>query len=516
MSKASKEYLLKILTVMKDHDLRKDFLRALESDIQRMIQEKIKKVRQKKEVSEQNKQVRERNRAVRDVSMSDDKTSRRQTLYNIRKGLIPVGVAMAALMMVHNGDKEMFAGLIKAGERYNKEELKEINVGADYGNESKFVIREDGKYEELFDRSMDNVFRCLLCTEAFRPNPHDDGNGYVCSIGLGSFYYPINGDPTCPVWVKASEYFKKDPSVEVSLEEAKQLVVGWGKYFNNGSVYNRLYDNLQGVRLTEKQFAAIYCVTYNNVENGVNLCQFIKEHQNDPVAVANFIVNLPCKKKFENGILRRHTLEALMYLYPDLDLHYRKMDNRVVTPMDCLSLKVCKKIKAELARGDTKTAERVSDWLSHWLCRSEDKINIEDAHKSTYFLFNMIKMTGEVLYANAQALCEKGQYNEAAKCYDLLFKKGYHGMDLYVDAAICYGMCGNAKRYGDCLVLYKKAVKESGKQDRDNMAELHFVGGVASMHHTGDRETAKVRFKKSYVLNPKLYRRMLDKMKDDA
>lgn len=492
MDKELRHYLIGML---KDANRRPYFLRVVRELLHEELQSKFDKV--KKQLNSDDK----------DKNSSSKVAYKRpsQIMRMIRNGAVPAGVLVSALMVMSsiniNKNNELFGKIFSR----NKEKEARIYKFSDNSVDKLkiYQINNRSDFDQLFAESRANRLTCLLYVEGYKSYPHDDGNGYKCSIGIGGFMFPVDGNPRSSDWIKSSEYFKKCPEVSVDFRKACDLVDGWAANCNDGRVCNMLYEHLQGVSLTKSQFAAIYSVTYNNINNGMMLCDFVKNHQDNPVAVANFMVNLPCKRNFKEGILRRHTMEALCYLYPDMDLRYGIEGEKCNTAMSKLSLATCYKIKSEFAKGVTTSAEQVADRMSHWLCRTENMLDV--ANDKTYYFASNAILNGELLYAKALILQEKGQYEQAGKCYDDLLRQGYHGKEFYADASKCYL---KLKKYENCVAL-----NDVVRQEESSGTELNYYAGVAYIAK-GDKEEATKFFSRARKANPDEYELLLHKTRD--
>ena len=187
------------------------------------------------------------------------------------------------------------------------------------------VISDKTDFDALYKDALGLIELSMFPTECLVLSPYSDNNKKVCNtIGLGSYYYPKDGNPESSEWIKASQYFKLHGKQNIEADKALDLVNGWFCHREGGRALTSMYNILEGAALTAHEFAAIASVMYNSESKGRALCHIVKDNYQNPMLCAQKIAELSVKKGF-NGLARRHLHEA--YLYLNLDDYLSKMCN---------------------------------------------------------------------------------------------------------------------------------------------------------------------------------------------
>ena len=185
-------------------------------------------------------------------------------------------------------------------------------------------ITDQKSFDIMYDKCFNSIILSMMPTEILINSPYTDNGKVINTIGLGSYYYPENGDPKNDLWVLASKYFKNNKDVNVTGEGACQLVDGWFQHRDNGRIYKKMYNKLSGTKLKSYEFDAIFSVMYNNETNGAKLCDFVQDNIQDKIKCAVKIMKmLPRSEKFRAGIKKRRIHEALLFL--NIDNYSRKI-----------------------------------------------------------------------------------------------------------------------------------------------------------------------------------------------
>ena len=142
--------------------------------------------------------------------------------------------------------------------------------------ETKYKINDAESFEKLYEASLPLIQLSMLPTEVLVLDPYADNNkGVSNTIGLGSFYYPVNGDATSTDWELASNHFKKQGAHTISAEQALDLANGWYRHMDYGGVYKQMFKLLKDAELNPREFAAVATVMYNSKKSGKILCDFV-------------------------------------------------------------------------------------------------------------------------------------------------------------------------------------------------------------------------------------------------
>lgn len=295
------------------------------------------------------------------------------------KGLIPITFAsgMHFISKASKSDKEM-------------SQTSGINVAAPaeksnaivFSNRAeKYNITDMESFDRLFNNALPDITISMMPTEILVLEPYSDNGTINNTLGLGSYYLPKSGNPKDTNWIKTSTYLKDHPNIEVTGQHAFDLMVGWFKYRENGRVYKKLYEKLQGAQLTIPEFTAICTCMYNDEKNGAKLCDFVRKNYKDPIKCAAYLIQLkPGNAKFIAGILRRHTHEALTYLnmnnYCDKVPYFfvkeginSKGKKYYVTSVSQLKPEDCWEMSKDLAEGRLDAAKEVQKSILSYHCK---------------------------------------------------------------------------------------------------------------------------------------------------
>jgi len=200
------------------------------------------------------------------------------------------------------------------GQQNKKDEIKIYNNNIKNELEKKYVISDKESFQKLYEQALPLIQLSMFPTECLALDPYsDNGKPVLNTIGLGSFYFPKNGDPTSSEWTLASSHFRQQGAHKISAELALDLVDGWFRYLDNGAAFNEMYKSLKGAELNVHEFAAIATVRYNSKKQGKALCTFVQKNWEDSYKCAQRIASIPTPKRF-SGLKKRHLHEAYLYL----------------------------------------------------------------------------------------------------------------------------------------------------------------------------------------------------------
>jgi len=327
-------------------------------------------------------------------------------------------------------------------------------------------------FKDLYNKSRGLIFKSMMPTEILVCEPYADNGKQINTIGVGNYYFPENGDPTCPKWMLTSLYLKKHPELKrISGEQAYELTNGWFCYRKKGqgiTVYDDLEQRLKDTHQQSNQIAAIADCYYNSEVNGNKLCAFIQKNWKDPFVCAQYLANFTCKNPmFKKGIAKRHAFEALLYLNPNnfadkLDYLFvkerlNKDDKKCyTTSMSILTDDDLKLLHQGLAKKDMKkiniVAERVLSYFptdaesirdivnKHGLTKKLQQTSIDAQAEATFRL-------RKKLITQAQNNYKHQNYTAALSNFQSLLNTGAHSADIHNYMALA---CYFIKDYESC------------------------------------------------------------------
>ncbi|MBR6356480.1 MAG: hypothetical protein IKR92_06475, partial [Alphaproteobacteria bacterium] len=194
-----------------------------------------------------------------------------------------------------------------------------------------YKITDKASFKALYEASLPLIHISMLPTEIFKESAYDDrGGANPNSIAVGLFWFPKDGNPTNSEWIRASKYLKQHKDLVISYEKALTYTDAWCRYREGGRVYNQLFKRLQGSEITPHQFAACFTTTYNSETSGFKFCDFVQKNYKNPIKCAHYLLTLdPKDKSCADGILKRHTAEACLFMYPEyaMQMYSFKMKN---------------------------------------------------------------------------------------------------------------------------------------------------------------------------------------------
>lgn len=401
-----------------------------------------------------------------------------------------------------------------------EKEIKTRTAQIQNSLETKYKITDEATFKSLYEASLPLIQLSMFPTEVLVLNPYSDNTKNISNtIGLGSFYYPKNGETSSPDWETAASHFKKQGAHAIAAEHALDLADGWYRHMDYGAVYKQMFKLLNGAELNPREFAAVATVMYNSKKAGKELCDFVKQNYADPLKCAQKIISYGASKKF-GGIEKRHLHEA--YLYLGYDNYVQKMYDFFIktginskgnfyakTSVTQLSKEDVEAGKAAILSGNKEQIIGEQNKITSYICKGGKTVRqiiyenvLDTAHKAPLLQFGLFNedcvplqdildakngTMAENLYADAIKHYEEGlsfeNEGQRAKSHQSFIKTlagfqkiidgGHDGPDLHNDMAITYYHLGE---YQKCIDECAKVLK-SGEPDLFSAA--NFNAGIA-------------------------------------
>ena len=400
----------------------------------------------------------------------------------IRKGLIKAAVLATLAGGVKLANNQVF----------NQTKVEQAAKQAITDQNPRYKLETDADFEEFYNKCNASAFLATLPTGTLVTKPYCDGNkGGVNSIG--AFYYlPKDGKPETSEWIKASEYFKDNPDIEISGQEFYKLMCSFFDTKEGGRLKKNIKKHLMGCELRTCELDAIKSVMLNNEANGIELCKFVKENYQDSIKCAARIMEFtPQRAQFTNGIAKRRVFEAATYLNLNNingrlpDFMQKKIGKvRSLTAVTQLKPQECKDAFNALQKGDIEPLKKLTDQMCNFCCRGQTVYEITQEHgienlwneeSRTINMHDAVKGSNAVLYREAQELCSKHKYAEAGEVFQKLVENGACGADLYNDMAENYYHLGKYEKAISCCKLTLET-EETGA-----FAQANHIAGLAYM-----------------------------------
>ena len=401
-----------------------------------------------------------------------------------------------------------------------KREIKTRKADVKERLETKHMISDKTSFENLYQEALPLIQLSMFPTECLVLNPYSDNLKKISNtIGLGSFYYPKNGDPTSAQWETFSKYIAKHGSFSISAEQALGLCDGWFRHMDGGAMYNQLFKFLKDTPLNAHEFAAIATVMYNSQTAGKDLCAFVKKHYTNPMKCAQKIISYSAGEKF-GGIPKRHIHEA--YLYLGYDNYEQKMyDFFVKTGVNSKGHFYAKTSVTQLSDDDIAAAKTAINSgkkslilqeqkkITSYICKGGKTVreiildNVhDDDSKNALLSFGLFNQEGvplqdildaktgsaaEVLYAQSLEIYNKGRdlekqnkkhkaqrcFKQALRGFQKIIEGGHDGPDLRNDMAVTYYHLGEHQKCID------ECVKVLAWGDADQYSAANFNAAKA-------------------------------------
>ena len=353
-----------------------------------------------------------------------------------------------------------------------------------------YHITDKESFRQLYEDALPMIHASMLPIEIYKASAYDDrGGANPNSIAVGLFWFPKNGDPKSSEWIKTRQYFKQHKNFSVSYEDALKYTDGWYRYREGGRVFNQLYKRLKGIDINIHQFVACATCTYNNEQSGFKFCDAIQKNIKNPVKCAYTLLTLdPEDRDCVDGILKRHTAEACMFLYPEYAMqvysfkmktvaYYNKegkLKHKTVTSVNQIAPGECWQVRKDMEKGDTTSLNGVKNKIFKYICKGgttiEDFISnhVKDSTEYAKMMsFNDMRIAdfekkqAEMTYGQALNEYEAGNYEKALAGFNALRENGYDGADLRCDIALTHYHLGH---YQECIDECQ-AVLASGEEE---------------------------------------------------
>ena len=340
-------------------------------------------------------------------------------------------------------------------------------------------IKDLQSFQKLYNDALDFIGLSMFPTEILVNHAYTDNGKTINTIGLGSFWYPQDGNPTNKKWILTSEYVKNKNNITISGKKALELMDGWYRHRENGRIYKDMYLRLKGCELKTHEFAAIATVMYNNEVNGKELCNFVKKNYKNPKKCAAKIMELkPQNERFTDGILKRHTHEALIYLncnnyIEKIPYFIIKKDKNskgktfYVTSITQLTPQECYPMLEGLKKGNETIAQNLVKKIENYRCKNGETIyalanknglkHICHTSNNTANFYEISRLQlSEKLYQTALKHYNQKKYQQALTAFTKLEAEGFNGADIHNDKAITYYNIGE---YEKCIQECREVLK---------------------------------------------------------
>ncbi len=394
-----------------------------------------------------------------------------------------------------------------------------------------YKITDMESFKQLYEAALPLAQVSLFPTEILVLNPYsDDGKPESNTIGLGSYWYPKNGDPYSSDWILTKEYTKKNSNIKLTGDDALKLADGWCRYRENGRVYKSMYKNLKGCELKPYEFAALFSRTYNSESYGFEVCKYVRDNYKNPIKCAHKIMCFKPNQKFEDGIIKRDAGEALLYLnynnYAD-KICYLQVKEGInskghtfhVSSITQLNPEECKKMRDCLSKGDLSMADSICRKITQYMPKGgrsiQEIINneVKNEHMRQCLLeygsntFDLIEFKTKNDYEIAMERYNNKDYKGSIEILKDMINQGFDGADIHNDIAIAQYHLGN---YDECIAECRKVLATG---ESELYAAANYNAGKA-YEQKGDKERALINYKIAQKIRPdiKAYKNAVLKM----
>ena len=397
----------------------------------------------------------------------------------------------------------------------NQKELIELNKKLS----KTYKITDEASFRRLYQDALPLAQVSMFPTEVLVLNAYsDNGRKISNTIGLGSYWYPADGNPYSSEWILTKTYAQKHKNLQITGDKALQLSDGWSRCREGGRIYKAMYNRLKGCELKINEFAAIFSRTYNNEKYGLEVCSYVHDNYKNPVKCAYKIMCFQPGANFKDGILKRDASEALCYLnhkgYVGKlgELRVKKGINSkgktyYVTSVTQLNPAECEAMRRGLSKGDLTAADRVYHLITHYMPKGGHSVReiinseIKDADLRASLLgygsstadYSEIKADKE--YQAAMEKYAKGDYEGTLALLQSVVNQGFDGADIHNDMAITQYHLGH---YDDCIAECRKVLNTG---ETEFYAAANYNAGLA-YEKKGDKDRALINYKLAQNRNP--------------
>lgn len=382
-----------------------------------------------------------------------------------------------------------------------------------------YKITDEASFKQLYEDALPLAQMSMFPTEVLVLNAYsDNGSAISNTIGLGSYWYPADGNPFSSEWILTKSYAKKHKNLKISGDKALQLSDGWCRYREGGRIYKAMYNRLKGCELKINEFAALFSRVYNNEKYGLEVCSYVHDNYKNPIKCAYKIMCFKPGSKFEDGILKRDASEALCYLnYNGYvcklgELKVKKGINSkgktyYVTSVTQLNPAECEAMRRGLAKGDLTSADRVCRLITHYIPKGGRSVRqiinseIKDAGVRAALLkydsqsANFAEVKADKDYQTAMQKYESGDYEGTLAILQGIISQGFDGADIHNDMAITQYHLGH---YDDCIAECRKVLNTG---ETEFYAAANYNAGLA-YEQKGDKDRALMNYKLARTRNP--------------
>ena len=396
-----------------------------------------------------------------------------------------------------------------------KKELAELNKKLS----KTYKITDEASFKKLYEEALPLIQLAMFPTEVLVLNAYSDNGGSVSNtIGLGSYWYPADGNPYSSRWISTRNYAKQHKNLRVSGDKALQLTDGWCRYREGGRVYKTMYKRLKGCELKVNEFAAIFSRVYNSEKYGFEVCSYVHDNYKNPVKCAHKIMCYEPDAKFRNGILKRDASEALFYLNHNSyvckigGLKVKQGINSskqvyYVTSVTQLNPTECEAMLKGLGRGDLSAADRVCRQITQYMPKGGRSVRqiINSEVKSAEMRAALLKYDSQAAnfaevkadkdYQNAMEKYAAQDYEGTLAILQGIVNQGFDGADIHNDMAITQYHLGH---YDDCIAECRKVLNTG---ETEFYAAANYNAGLA-YEQKGDKDRALMNYKLAQNRNP--------------
>lgn len=380
-------------------------------------------------------------------------------------------------------------------------------------------ITDEASFQALYEKALPLAQLSMFPTEVYVPKAYSDNSkGISNTIGLGSYFYPQNGDPCSSVWILTQEYVKNKSWLYVSGDDALLLSDGWCRYRETGRIYKKMYKKLKGCSIKPYEFAALFSCIYNNEKFGFEVCDFVRENYSDKMACAHkFMCHKP-SKGYDDGILKRHAHEALLYLnYNNYASQLGKLKiihginskgkEYWTTSVSQLNPGDCRELKKSLQKGDETWLDKIYKRIMHYMPKDAQTVRsiVMKKVENIDTRANLLQYDDDCLtveermyglwYRAAMLQYKEGNYEKTIEILQKLSVNGYQSADIHNDMAISYYHMG---KYDSCIAECRRVLSTG---ETPYFAQANFNAGKA-YEKIGNKEKALQNYKLAQQREP--------------
>ncbi len=383
----------------------------------------------------------------------------------------------------------------------------------------KYKITDEASFKQLYENALPLAQISMFPTEVLVLNAYSDNGGSVSNtIGLGSYWYPADGNPYSSAWILTKAYARQHKNFKVSGDKALQLADGWCRCREGGRIYKAMYNRLKDSELTINEFAALYSRVYNNEQYGLEVCSYVHDNYKNPIKCAYKLMCFQPGAQFRDGIIKRDANEALFYLNHNGYVHKMgelkvkkginsKGKTYFVTSVTQLNPTVCEEMRRGLAKGNLAPADKVCRQITQYMPKGGRSVRqiinseVKDASLRASLLrydsqtANFAEVKADKDYQTAMEKYAAGDYDGTLALLQSIVAQGFDGADIHNDMAITQYHLGH---YDDCIAECRKVLNTG---ETEYYAAANYNAGLA-YEQKGDKERALMNYKLAQNRNP--------------